>query len=457
MIGMAACFAKSFAPITESLSRIHKPVMSRSSRDVLIIMTRLPREGENKTRLIPALVPVGATQFHDRLARHAIGRASSFAMMRPGTRLSIHLAGGSARDGREWLGEVDCRIQPEGHLGQRMQAAVEQAFSDGAGRVVVIGTDCPSLDESLLGEAFDALERQDLVFGPAADGGYYLVGLSKFCHGIFNDIDWGGSQVLNQSLVAARREGVHAALLEVRPDVDLPEDLVSAVSELDRASTLSVIIPTLNEERGLVGLLGVLRSSGVHEVIVTDGGSSDCTVEVALQAGVKVVTAPQGRASQMNLAASMATGEFLLFLHADTLPPSGFPQIIERMLQSPATSAGAFRFELGGDLSSAPLIESLVHLRCQLLGAPYGDQGLFIRRRIFRHLGGFPDWPVMEDLHLVRRLNRLGPVRTTRQPAITSSRRWESGGTVRTFFRHQLMLLAYFLGLPPRHIARIRW
>lgn len=419
-------------------------------------MTRLPREGRNKTRLIPALGSLGATAFHDRLARHAIGRASSYALMHPGTKLRVHLEGGSPLEGREWLGEVDCRKQENGDLGKRMQAAVEAAFSEGAQRVVVMGTDCPSLDEPLLAEAFDTLDRADLVFGPAADGGYYLVGLSRPCPGIFRNIDWGGPQVLNQSLAAARDCGFHAALLEARPDVDLPEDLPAANAALAEGTTLTVIIPTLNEEARLANVLERLKQSPPHEIIVADGGSSDRTVSVAEQAGVRVIAAPRGRASQMNLAAAMATGEFLLFLHADTLPPPEYPLVISRMLQSPSTSAGAFRFELAGDLRCAPLIEALVNLRCSLIGTPYGDQGLFIRRRIFRHLGGFPDWPVMEDLHMVRLLKRLGQVRTASQAARTSARRWQQGGTLRTFLRHQLMLVAYRLGVPPRVIAKLR-
>ena len=158
----------------------------------------------------------------------------------------------------------------------------------------------------------------------------------------------------------------------------------------------------------------------------------------------------------MNLAAAMATGEFLLFLHTDTLPPPDYPQVVSQILQSPGTSAGAFRFALAGDLAGAPLIELLVHLRCRLQGTPYGDQGLFLRLSIFQHLGGFPDWPILEDLHMVRQLKRLGPVHTAEQTAMTSPRRWEDGGTARTFFRHQLMLAAYYSRISPKMIAKLR-
>lgn len=424
--------------------------------NIIILMTRLPREGRTKTRLIPALGPGGAAEMHARLAHHTIGRASSYAMMHPGTGVRVCVYGGSTMAGKIWLGEMDCRIQEGGDLGQRMHAAVGQAFEEGARRVVVIGTDCPAIDETLLAEAFDSLDRVKLVFGPAADGGYYLVGLTRPRPEIFREIDWGGPRVLQQSMAAAAGCGVHAELLGVRSDVDVPADLPAGNAELTTGNSLSVIVPTLNEAPRISELLERLKQASPHEIIVADGGSTDHTVAIAQQLGVRVIETPKGRARQMNLAAANATGEFLLFVHADTLPPVDYPDVIRRVLQMPGTSAGAFRFQLAGDLAAAPLIEVFVQIRCQLVGTPYGDQGLFMRRRIFQHLGGFPDWPVMEDLHFVRRLKRLGAVRTAPETALTSARRWQSGGTIRTFLCHQLMLAAYFLHLPPRWIARLR-
>ncbi|YCM43581.1 TIGR04283 family arsenosugar biosynthesis glycosyltransferase [Verrucomicrobiaceae bacterium 227] len=430
--------------------------MAEKKHDVLIVMTRLPREGRNKTRLIPALGRDGATAMHDRLARHAFGRASSYALTHPGTRLQIHLEGGTPADGRAWLGHIECLPQQDGDLGQRMQAAVNRAFDKGAGRVVVIGTDCPSLNELTLAEAFDSLAKNDAVFGPAADGGYYLIGLSRQCSHVFNEIEWGGPLVLKQSLAAAQGVGLKTTLLETLSDVDFPDDLPAAESNLAAGKTISIIVPTLNEEPRLPALLESLQREHPHEIIIADGGSQDRTVDIAQEAGARIVHATKGRASQMNLAAASATGEFLLFLHADTLPPPDYQKVIHRVLQTPGTSAGAFRFALAGNLALGPLIESLVNLRCRIFKTPYGDQGLFLRRSIFNHLGGFPDWPVLEDLHLVRQLKRLGHLRLATEAISTSPRRWQKGGTVRTFLRHQLMLAAYHLRLPPRLIAKLR-
>lgn len=160
-------------------------------------------------------------------------------MMHNGVRLQIHLDGGTPADGRSWLGEAEFHLQTDGDLGERMQSAVDLAFLEGAGRVVVIGTDCPSIDESLLGRAFDALNDTDLVYGPAADGGYYLVGLSRPSSAIFSAIEWGGPQVLAQSLAAAKDSSLHFTLLEVLSDVDLPDDLPAAFAALGKGTSLS--------------------------------------------------------------------------------------------------------------------------------------------------------------------------------------------------------------------------
>ena len=240
--------------------------------------------------------------------------------------------------------------------------------------------------------------------------------------------------MLAQSLAAARRSGASVSQLAPLPDVDLPPDLPAAETALAEGRSVSVIIPTLNEEVRIASLLDRLLVAYPHQILIADGGSSDRTRALADRPGVEILNGPRGRAVQMNHAAARATGEFLLFLHADTLPPPGFPEVIPDILNRPGTSAGAFRFQLNGALPAAPLIETLVALGCRLRQLPYGDQGLFLRRSLFHHLDGFPEWPVMEDLHLVRRLRGLGTIALARQASLTSPRRWQSQGAARTFF-----------------------
>lgn len=414
--------------------------------------------GRNKTRLIPALGAEGATAFHARLARHAIGRAASFCMLHADAVLRVCLEGGTSIEGKSWLGSerLDCREQSSGNLGERMESAANAAFAVGAERVVIMGTDCPAIDERILESAFSALGDADVVFGPAADGGYYLVGMHGPAPSIFRNIPWGGDSVLEESLAAGRRAGMRIALLGELSDVDMPQDLGAAEIALARGARVSVIIPTFNEAANLPALLEKIRAGHPHEIIIADGGSNDGTVAVAEAAGARVVSSRKGRAVQMNRGAAVASGELLLFLHADTLPPEDFCGIVAETLNRPGTSAGAFRFALDDGIGAAAFIEKLVHLRCKLFATPYGDQGLFLRRCLFQQLGGFPDVPCLEDLRLVRKLRGCGRVRTTKESALTSSRRWQEGGVVRTFLKHQAMLAGFSVCIPARILAKIR-
>jgi uncharacterized protein len=204
------------------------------SPTALLVFTRLPCEGRNKTRLIPALGAAGATALHDRLTRHTLLRVEDFCHIAPEVKLTIYLDGGSADDGRCWLGNFEFREQGDGDLGKRLERAVRETFAEGARKVLVIGTDCPDLDATHLTTAMELLDHHPLVFGPAYDGGYYLVGLSAEFPDIFQDIPWGGPDVLSQSLAAAHRGGLSTLLLPYLADVDLPEDLPLAEIVLSR-------------------------------------------------------------------------------------------------------------------------------------------------------------------------------------------------------------------------------
>ncbi|WP_424314137.1 TIGR04283 family arsenosugar biosynthesis glycosyltransferase [Haloferula sp.] len=419
-------------------------------------MTRIPEAGRNKTRLIPAFGEEGAARIHDRLARHAIGRASAYALLSPDTELEVRVTGGSTMLARDWLGDGCFKIQGEGDLGARLASVCQEGFEEGAGKVVILGTDCPRLDESRLAEAFEALDSKDVVLGPAADGGYYLIGVKALEPRLFEGIAWGGPKVLAQTLQRVERCGLSVAILGVLPDVDDPEDLVDGEEAMAVGARVSVIIPALNEAAWLKATLEQLNREQPWQVLVADGGSNDGTIKIAEGCGATVISGARGRGAQMNLAATAATGEFLLFLHADTLAPASYQEIIISALRRPGVIAGAFQLGIGDEIDSSGLIEGLVRLRCRLLTSPYGDQGLFLRRSVFEKLGGFPEIPVMEDLRMVERLKKGGAVVVVKESVTTSGRRWKASGLVRTFLRHQLMLLAYYGKLPLRYIARMR-
>lgn len=419
----------------------------------LILFTRLPRSGHAKTRLIPALGADGAADLQRRMTRLTVARAWSFCAAAPGRRLVIAHDGGSENEMREWLGPLNFLPQGEGDLGARLHRCVAAEFSRGARAVIVIGADCPRLDHGILDSAARALETSEITFGPASDGGYYLVGLRKATPEIFSNIPWGTGEVRAVSLQRARQAGCEPTLLAQLHDVDEPPDLPDALAALDESRRVSVIIPTWNEAENLAHLLPRLTAARPHEILVADGDSSDDSAMVADSLGAKVVRAARGRARQMNAAASVATGEFLLFLHADTDPPEHFPALVAATLAQPMVAAGAFRFALRERVFGGTMIEKGVALRCAFRQLPYGDQGLFMRRALFASLGGFRDLPMLEDLEMVRRLRALGRIAITPEAARTSSRRWREAGIVRTFLRHQTALAAYFLGAKPKRPA----
>lgn len=424
------------------------------SRTTIVVFTRLPRAGEAKTRMIPVLGAEGAARLQERMTRQVVARAWVHAVA-TGGRLVVAATGCTPREMRSWLGPVEVVPQEDGDLGERLSRVIEGEFRRGAGKVIVVGADCPRLDSRHLAAAESALQNNSLVYGPAEDGGYYLVGLSRPLAGIFNGIAWGTGAVLAQSLATARSAGIEPALIARLPDVDEAEDLSDGLAALEEGTSISVVIPTLNESENLKRLLPILAKAA-YEVIVADGGSSDDTIAVAESLGARVVMAPRGRGAQMNAAALDARGEYLLFLHADTLPPDDWAEAMRESLNRAGTVAGAYRFALDESFPLRRTIEALVALRCRLSEMPYGDQGLFLRRSLFHHLGGFPEWPILEDVEIVKRLRRIGRVEIMHGKALTSSRRWRDGGILRTFFVHQLILFGHAFGWKRAALASLR-
>jgi rSAM/selenodomain-associated transferase 2 len=216
---------------------------------------------------------------------------------------------------------------------------------------------------------------------------------------------------------------------------------------------LSVVIPALNEAATVCATLASIPKSSDLEVIVVDGGSQDATVELARSFGVRVLASAKGRARQMNAGARAATGELLLFLHADTRLPEGFEASIRQALSQNGTAAGAFRLRLDAPLLGLRLIECLANWRSRHLQMPYGDQGIFLRAELFHALGGFADLSIMEDFELMQRLRQRGRVVTLPLAVVSSARRWQSLGVWKTTLMNQAAIVAYCWGVEPSRIA----
>lgn len=223
---------------------------------------------------------------------------------------------------------------------------------------------------------------------------------------------------------------------------------------------LSIIIPTLNASAGLQRSLPPLAEFDsinlVHEVIFADGGSTDETLEIAEAAGAKVVVSDRGRGLQLGRGADAATGDWLLFLHADTRLDPRWHEAVWSFIHEldNRRQAGFFRFKLDDKRKRAKVLERLVALRVRLFGLPYGDQGLLISRAFYKELGGYRSLPLMEDVEFVRRIGRRRLTHLGRN-AVTSAERYVRDGYVLRSFRNLFCLSAYFLGVPAKRIAKL--
>ena len=223
---------------------------------------------------------------------------------------------------------------------------------------------------------------------------------------------------------------------------------------------LSVVIPTLNAAEGLrrsLPPLGRFSALGlIREVIFADGGSEDGTAEIAEATGAEFLPAGRGRGAQLAAAADAARGEWLMFLHADTVLDEGWNDAVRGFIDDPANAerAGYFGFRLDDRAAGARFLEAIVAMRCRLFRLPYGDQGLLISRALYRKLGGFRSIPLMEDVEFAR---RIGWRRLVHLPgmATTSAERYRRGGYVLRPIRNFCCLTLYFLGLPPKAIVKL--
>lgn len=218
---------------------------------------------------------------------------------------------------------------------------------------------------------------------------------------------------------------------------------------------LSAIIPTLNEEDVIEKTLARAQAAGVDEVIVVDGGSQDATCEKAKEMGCQIIRSARGRALQMNAGAKVASGHVLLFLHADTLLPKTAKADIEAALFSPHMVGGRFDIRLDRSGLFYMLLAGLINLRSSLTRIATGDQAIFVRREVFEQMGGFAEIPLMEDVEFTRRLKKRGQVACLRQKVITSARRWEKNGRLKTVLLMWLLRLLYFFGVSPNYLKRL--
>lgn len=284
----------------------------------------------------------------------------------------------------------------------------------------------------------------------------------------------GGSGLIRKGLLALALLAAAALLprlirrmraTEAAASGDLPGPLPTSLPERSRdrcadesaiPATISIIVPMLNERHVLPQRLTELkkhRRCGC-EVILVDGGSQDGSVELARESGFEVLSSPPGRARQMNAGARSARGDVLLFLHADTGLPAAAVMLIRRAFADESRTWGFFAIQIEGRSPLLRVIAFLVSHRSRLSGIATGDQGIFVRRKIFERLNGFPEQPLMEDIEMSRRLKRSARPIYLPARVITSGRRWESRGIGRTIALMWALRFGYWIGVPPESLAK---
>jgi rSAM/selenodomain-associated transferase 2 len=217
---------------------------------------------------------------------------------------------------------------------------------------------------------------------------------------------------------------------------------------------ISVVIPVFNEAASIRATLDALhRNEEIHEVIVVDGASTDATVAIARECGVRVTSGPRGRGSQLAVGANAATGDVIWFLHGDTLPAEAATAAIRRALADGDVVGGNFRLVFDGDTRAARFM-TWIYPQFRKLGLLYGDSAIFVRRDKYHECGGFRDWPLFEDLEFIQRLRRKGRLVHLTEEVMTSSRRFEGRPFLPVFLRWIIFQGLYWFGVSPHFLAR---
>ncbi|XP_064632014.1 uncharacterized protein LOC135490645 isoform X2 [Lineus longissimus] len=468
-------------------------------REAVYIFTRYPEPGKCKTRLVPMLGEKGAARVQMLMTEHILGQVLELKNAKPDLHVVVYFSGTNEKTMHYWIDrkyanhKLLLKPQRGDDLGEKLMNACLDSFHSGVERLIIVGCDIPGINHGILEDAFSMLKWDDcdLVIGPAEDGGYYLLGTNRrigvnTIESLFKGIEWGTSKVFEQQVEAAEFLGMKAAKLDqTLRDVDTPEDIGVFEQELGvrtkevTSPMWSIIIPCLNEvdeiENCLQSAILSCSEPSKVELIICDGGSDDGSVEkvkeVLTDRGVlwKLIHSPAGRGRQMVAGASESSGDNLLFLHVDSRLPQNFDQHAEDCLWIPGIVAGAFRFQLDfepgkvdpetGKTSKlskfqARLLEWGANIRSKYGELPYGDQAIFLRKKIYLQVGGMPGYPLFEDFALIEKLKSLGHIGIVEgEPCLTSARRWEKHGYYKVTGMNSMMVAAYMCGVSPDRLA----
>lgn len=409
-------------------------------RQAIIIFTRIPLPGRTKTRMMSVLTPDECAELHrcflqDIKDACEQSGADIFICYAPEGDDKLNILKNIFGCQREYF------PQTGDSLGQRMYSAFCEVGRRGYHSCILVGTDVPELCGEDIRRAFSALKCCDVVFGRTLDGGYYLVGMDHPIKEVFGLEAYGHASVFEDTLKELERRGIKVGYTRTLSDMDTPDDL-NGYRERMRAdrrlqntvtgrcvnllSRISIIVPVYNEQKTIAFMMEQLRSLASEcEIIFVDGGSKDGTFDT-ISKEFTVIHAPKGRAMQMNAGALASHGDVLFFLHCDSeLPVDPLGEIRRVMKRYPV---GCFGISFRSRNFFMFTCRVISNHRIKDRKVMFGDQGIFIDRRLFFDMGMFPEIPIMEDYQFSLNLkNKNIPIGMTKRRIITSDRRFPKG------------------------------
>jgi hypothetical protein len=339
-----------------------------------------------------------------------------------------------------------------------MENALQAVFATGAGKAVLIGTDLADIEATDIEWAFGNTGQKVIVLGPAADGGFYLIGTDRPIGAPFRFTTWGTGEVFSRTAQALRAGGFRIRPAAERSDVDRKPDLDRLDRDFMFASSISVIIPTLTEPLKLSPLLIYLQNSiwPGDEIVVVQGGAFEQAASRGISPSLTFAGTRRGRGIQQNAGAMLARGTILFFLHDDTVPPPEFPYLIRRACRDNAAAVGCFKLRFWPSNRALGLIAAWANIRTALFKLPYGDQGLFCRKEVFEKVGGFGRSYLMEDIDLVGKFRKMGrgDISILPVPVWSSPDRYLRKGILKASLQNHRTFLLAALGRDERMLYR---
>ncbi len=432
--------------------------------NALLIFLRYPEAGKVKRRLSEQIGSQRAAEVYEKLIRRTLGVVCDFKRRALETRIVLFHTPGDPLDKlkNKFRGPWEFRAQEGEHLGARMANALRAAFATGAGKAVLIGTDLADIEATDIEGAFRVTGEKVAVLGPAADGGFYLIGTDRPIGPALDFSAWGSGEVFSRTARELEAAGFCVRPAAERNDVDCKRDLDGLERDFLFSSSISIIIPTLTEAQKLSPLLCYLENSvwPGDEIVVVEGGAFEKIARRRISPALTVVSTRKGRGIQQNAGVILSGGTILFFLHDDTIPPPEFPYLIRRACRDNRAALGCFKLRFLPSNRALGLIAAWANLRTALFKLPYGDQGLFCPRQAFEKVGGFGRSYLMEDVDLARKFLKMrrggsrGAISILPVPVYSSSDRYLRKGILKASLQNHLTFLLAAFGRDERILYR---